>query len=455
MNLLKIDQAVLKHTFQPFMQRHTIYTVSLIFIFLISLIELKAQNAYFVSVNNSQFTVGRSPYYYIGVNYWYGSLLTLQKDGDRGKERLKKELDFLKSQGVNNLRILAGSEGKGLVNGVERVKPTLQPEHGEFNPAILEGLDYLLYEMGKRKMYAVLFLSNNWEWSGGFLQYLNWNKVISDSTMRSKMNWDDLRDNTSRFYSCDPCKKDYEKQLKLILNHFNKYTQRAYKNEPAIMAWELANEPRPMRPAAIDAYKEWTSSVASLIKSIDKNHLVTLGTEGIMGTEESAELFQEVHQPKDIDYLTLHIWPKNWGWLRDTSITESLPVIISKSKDYIRRHEAIAKVLNKPLVIEEFGLPRDGHSFDPAATTFARDKYFKAVFDEWNRSRISNGVIAGCNFWSFGGMARPVKGQVFWKEGDGFMGDPPQEEQGLNTVFDCDNTTWILIRSYTNPNSIR
>ncbi|SFD86374.1 mannan endo-1,4-beta-mannosidase [Chitinophaga sp. CF118] len=400
----------------------------------------------FITRSGHQFSLNNKPYYYIGTNYWYGGLLALQKNG---KERLKKELDFLKSQGVNNLRVLVGTEGKGLVNGVERVKPAFQFEQGEFNMEILGGLDFLLYEMGKRKMYAILFLSNNWEWSGGFLQYLNWNGVITDSVMQSKLNWDDLRENTSKFYSCEPCQKDYEKQLRLVLNHVNKYTKQKYIDEPSIMAWELANEPRPMRTAAVDKYKQWTSSVAKLIKSIDHNHLVTLGTEGIMGTDESADLFKEVHQPKEVDYLTIHIWPKNWGWFKDTSIVKSLPELISKTQQYIRQHEEIANELNKPLVVEEFGLPRDNHSFDPASSSYSRDKLYDAVFAEWAGSRKQGGVIAGCNFWAFAGTARPVPGQIFWKEGDDLMGDPPQEEQGLNSVFDSDNITWKIIRSYT------
>jgi mannan endo-1,4-beta-mannosidase len=36
------------------------------------------------------------------------------------------------------------------------------------------------------------------------------------------------------------------------------------------------------------------------------------------------------------------------------------------------------------------------------------------------------------------------KGQIFWKAGDDYMGDPPMEEQGLNTVFDGDST-WKVI----------
>ncbi|MBC8053168.1 MAG: cellulase family glycosylhydrolase [Sphingobacteriaceae bacterium] len=417
---------------------------------LLQVITVSAQSS-FIKTNNHQFTINNKPYYYIGTNYWYGGLLALIKDPNHGKKRLKKELDFLKAKGVNNLRILVGSEGKGQINGVQRVSPVLQPERGKFNLEILEGLDFLLYEMEKRNMHAVLFLSNNWEWSGGFLQYLNWNKVISDATMQSKMSWDDLRDNTAKFYSCGPCKQDYNNQLRLILNHYNKYTKRTYINEPAIMAWELANEPRPMRPSAAKLYSEWTSSVAKLIKSIDPNHLVTLGTEGEMGTESMA-LLKEVHAPREIDYLTLHIWPKNWGWFKDTSIVDSLPQVIKKSVNYINKHEALANELKKPLVLEEFGLPRDAHRFDAGSPTTSRDKYYQAVFNEWKKSKLNNGSIAGLNFWAFGGKSRPKHGQLFWKEGDDFSGDPPQEEQGLNSVFDNDKSTWKVVRSFTKSN---
>ncbi|MGH7783187.1 MAG: hypothetical protein ACREO5_05025, partial [Candidatus Binatia bacterium] len=55
--------------------------------------------------------------------------------------------------------------------------------------------------------------------------------------------------------------------------------------------------------------------------------------------------------------------------------------------------------------------------------------------------------ISGANFWAFGGTTRPKKGQTFWKAGDEYIGDPPMEEQGLNSVFDGDQSTWRVIRS--------
>jgi mannan endo-1,4-beta-mannosidase len=78
-----------------------------------------------------------------------------------------------------------------------------------------------------------------------------------------------------------------------------------------------------------------------------------------------------------------------------------------------------------------------------------RDGLYAKVFAVLARHAAAGGHVAGANFWAFGGAARPLKGQTFWKEGDDYTGDPPMEEQGLNTVFDGDATTWRLIKSTT------
>jgi len=399
----------------------------------------------YIKTSNGQFVQNGKPYYYIGANYWYGGLLG---NSEAGKIRLQKELDFLAGNAVNNLRVMVGVEGSGEINGVQRVKPALQTRQGTFDTSRLNGLDYLLTEMSKRNMKAVLFLSNNWEWSGGFLQYLNWNGLIADSVLQRKLSWDENRDYVSRFYSCEPCMDAYKKQLELVINRSNSYNGKKYVNDETIMSWEIANEPRPMRPTAIDDYKNWITEVAATIKQLDKNHLVTTGTEGDIGTE-TMEVYKQVHADKNIDYATIHIWPKNWAWFKGEDVQKDYDSVVIKTKNYINKHVAIAKEINKPLVIEEFGLPRDNQQFTLQSPVVFRNSYFKEIFTIWQQSVQTNGPIAGCNFWAFGGTARPRAGQVFWKEGDDYMGDPPMEEQGLNTVFDTDADTWKMIRSFT------
>jgi mannan endo-1,4-beta-mannosidase len=406
---------------------------------------LVAQQSSFVKTQSGQFTIDGHPYYYIGANYWYGGL---EAHLAQGKKRIIQELDFLQKQGVNNLRVLAGAEGAGQINGVPRVEPALQTAPGIFNESLLTGLDFLLVEMAKRNMKAVIYFSNNWEWSGGFLQYLNWNGMISDSVLQRKLSWDEMRDYVQLFYSNESCVNQYLQQVKLLIQRVNSISHQKYTDDPAIMAWEIANEPRPMRPAAIEAYKKFIANTAAFIKKTDSNHLLTIGSEGLMGSE-NMQVFETVHADKNIDYATIHIWPKNWGWFKDTSIAKSFEEVIEKTASYITSHAAATKALGKPMVIEEFGLPRDSHSFSTTSSTFFRDRYYTSVFEKLAASAQVNGNIAGANFWAFSGKGRPSYKQLLWKKGDDVLGDPPVEEQGLNSVFDIDKSTWTVISVYT------
>jgi len=414
------------------------------------LIQVFSQNA-FVQQKNGRFYINGNVYRYIGTNYWYGIYLPLMKDKQRGIERLRKELNFLQQQGVTNLRILAGAEGQGKILGNYRVGAPLQKDKGVFDTTVLYGLDVLLDEMSKRNMKAVIFFSNNWEWSGGFLQYLNWNGFLADSVLQSKMEWEDMRDHISKFYSCEPCKADYKKQVDVILSRVNSVNGKKYIDDATIMSWQLANEPRPMRSNSDKAYQNWIADAAAHIKSKDKNHLVSIGHEGEIGTQ-NFDLYKAIHEDVNIDYLTIHIWPKNWGWMKAETMHQDYPKVKALTASYLKKHTKLAYQLKKPLVVEEFGFPRNDMAFDAGTFTSFRDHYYSFLFSQFTHSNNENRyskMIAGMNFWSFNGTARPIPGQRFWKPGDDYMGDPPMEEQSLYGVFDADSSTWHVIRKHT------
>lgn len=107
----------------------------------------------FVTVSGTQFYYNDEPYYIRGANYWQGMNLgtTAEHGGDRF--RLTTELDQMLAFGVNNLRLMASSEGPD--NQPYRMRPSLQPSPGRYNKQIFNGLDYVLDEMSKRNMTAV------------------------------------------------------------------------------------------------------------------------------------------------------------------------------------------------------------------------------------------------------------------------------------------------------------
>ncbi|MFB9863496.1 glycoside hydrolase 5 family protein [Rufibacter immobilis] len=398
----------------------------------------------FVQTNGHTFTLDGKPYYYVGTNYWYGGLLGSTGQGGN-RERLKKELDLLKKAGVTNLRVLAGAEGPN--NQPYRVSPGLMMKPGVYNDTLLAGLDFLLAEMAKRDMKAVLYLNNSWEWSGGYGQYLNWNGYGPiPYALANNNDWAGFMRYVGQFHQCDPCKQQFADHIRFLLGRTNQFTKQKYTQDPTIMSWQIANEPRAFSMANVPAYDRWIKSTAALLKSLAPHQLVSTGSEGSHGSEASMEVFKQVHTDPNIDYLTMHIWPKNWGWLDSKNISGTLDSAIAKTEQYMNRHLEFAQQQQKPMVMEEFGLPRDHHQYNLTDPTTARDKYYQYVFERVLRSAQEKGALAGANFWAFSGTAQPNPSRHFWQPGDDLMGDPPQEEQGLNSVFASDSTMPLIAK---------
>jgi mannan endo-1,4-beta-mannosidase len=403
---------------------------------------VNAQGKGFVTVKNGSFVLDGKPYYYVGANYWYGAILGT-KGAYGNSARLLRELDAMKAMGIDNLRVLAGAEGPD--DEPFRVTPTLQVAPGLYNDDLFDGLDFLLAEMGKRNMRAVLFLNNSWDWSGGYAQYLNWNGYGPIPYPSVKPNtWPQFIAYSAQFHQCDKCKRQFEEFVSYVIGRTNRYTGLKYIDDPAIMTWEIGNEPRAFSRENIPSLQELIENISALIKSIDPNHLVTTGTEGQHGCEESLEVFERIHSDPNVDYLTMHIWPKNWGWLDVKNIPGSLDSSIIKTNVYMNDHIAIARRLKKPLVLEEFGLPRDMHGYSPSESVTCRDRYYKNAFDQIVTHARKHDVLAGANFWSYSGEGRATPGHLYWEKGDDYLGDPPVEEQGLNSVFNTDKTISLV-----------
>jgi mannan endo-1,4-beta-mannosidase len=404
---------------------------------------IKPENK-FIKVENGQFIKEGKPYYYIGTNYWYGAILG--STGESGnRQRLLEELDLMKANGIDNLRILAGAEGPD--GEPRRVSPALQLSPGVYNEELLAGLDFLLAEMAKRNMVAILFLNNAWEWSGGFAQYLAWSgKGHIPYPETDGHTWSEFMTFSGTFHKCPECKELFRNHIKFMLSRTNQVTGVAYSDDPTIMTWELANEPRAFSDENKPALLEWVNETAAYIKSLDPNHLVTTGTEGRWGCENDMDLFEKIHSSKDIDYLTMHIWPFNWSWLKPQDMAGTIDKAIENTGKYMDEHLEVARRLKKPIVFEEFGLPRDGFTFAPGSPVTLRDRYYDYSFGRVLESARKNDCMAGANFWSFSGNGKPnvETENHMWKKGDDYLGDPPQEAQGLNSVFITDTTMQIV-----------
>ena len=396
----------------------------------------------FVRVEGGHFVRDGHPYYFVGTNFWYGPILASEGRGGN-YERLVRELDTLKALGLENLRVLVGGDGP---DGVfSRVDPSLQTAPGVYNDTLLAGLDRFLVELGKRDMHAVLFLNNSWEWSGGYGQYLEW--ATGEKALIPLIDgyWPFMQQ-MRKFQTSRESQELYFNHLRNIVGRTNSITGKPYKEDPAIFAWQLGNEPRCFSGDSEirDGFIGWMTEAARIVKELDPNHLLSTGNEGLMGCEEDWDLVERVNSIPGIDYMTIHIWPYNWGWAKADSLEEDLPEAFRRTGEYIGLHRKMADELGLPVVCEEFGFPRDGFKADMSAPTRARDKYYEYVFSEVGKG------LDGANFWGWSGFAEPLHEQ--WESGDPYTGDPAQEAQGLNGVYISDSTVEIICKATNNLN---
>lgn len=399
----------------------------------------------FVRREGMALTLDGRPYRFVGANLWYAAWIG-------GQPRLGRELDTLAGLGVGNLRIAASAERSPLKNSV---RPAFRDETGAYDERLLTGLDHAVAEIGRRGMKAVLYLTNFWEWSGGMATYLLWTNGGRYIDMNDPAHpWPAFPDFVSGFYRSSEAVALYHDHVRRIVGRVNSVTGVAYADDPAIMAWQLANEPRPggsdaVADPTLPAFHDWIGATARLIRSIDPNHLVSTGGEGLKGSLEREDLVLSSQAFEDIDYATAHLWPGNWGWLDRADMAGSHAEAMARSADYIARHEVMARRLGKPLVLEEFGYPRDGDVYAPDDPTTMRDAFYGLVHDRVLGSVREGGPLVGSNFWAWNGEGRAEHADARFRPGDtAFLGDPPHEPQGWYGVFDSDASTLERIRTH-------
>ncbi|MFB3896753.1 MAG: mannanase [bacterium] len=398
--------------------------------------------------NGKQFALNGKPYYVVGANLWYGMYLGATESG---KIRLRQELDLLQSIGINNLRIMGAVEQSELTHAI---KPGNQKIPGEYNESLLQGLDFLLAEMQLRGIYAVIYLTNYWDWSGGMAQYVAWQNQQPLVHPDQVPDYRDFMRYSASFYSDRGAQQDYQRFIKDILHRKNSYTGVVYKEDPAIMAWELANEPRPhpdgnQDPKKLNDFYNWIDQSAAYIKSFDSFHLVTTGSEGTKGCLENEECFIHAHSSKHIDYITIHLWPRNWGWWKPDRMEETLKYSQQEAVKYIDQQLRLTRYLNKPMVLEEFGFDRDHGACSPDSPVTARNRFYQTVFNKVEQIAVAGGGLVGTNFWTWGGIGRTPRPDYLWQPGDQYLGDPISEPQGRNSVFNTDIDTLQIIQNHT------
>ncbi|KAJ4323255.1 hypothetical protein N0V94_001999 [Neodidymelliopsis sp. IMI 364377] len=412
-----------------------------------------------------------SLYYLTGMNYWACMNLAADEKSGGNYSRLVTELDQMAAKGINHLRIMAGSEGAPTPQPF-RMNPPLMSAPGQYNDDVFKGLDICLAEMSKRGMRATMTLSNEWQWSGGFGQYVSWannntqipypsswNLTAPPQRTTSGTGWgnytqqgidaapySDFTSFANMLYNNTQAEAWYKDHIKTVTSRRNTVTGRVYSEDPTIMTWQPANEPQAanelgyvgigLLPNPDDLLFPWVNRTTAYIRSLAPKQLISLGFE----SKQGEFYFKHAQNFSTIDYATTHCWVQNWGVYDMYNSSEAnLKAAQDFAVTFMRNSSKWAADIGKPVFLEEFGMARDNwenknkeYPYLSSASTTHKDQYFQtiigAVMDEFR----NGGAYIGTSPWAYGGLYRPETQHVN-EFGMVWAGDPPHE--GIYSSF--------------------
>lgn len=312
------------------------------------------------------------PFYSIGVNCYYLQNLAAYND----TLQITEVFNEAKEMGINVIRTWGFYDASN--NSDDAV---IQFAPGKFNEKGLQALDYVIAKANEYNIRLIIPFVNNWEDYGGMNQYVQWysqllpetqqkisqQKIIEGIQGRSYRYFINANLTHDDFYINDTIKEWFKNYILTILNRTNLFTGINYKNDPTILAWELANEPRSSEPSGNIIYN-WANEISTYIKSIDSNHLISTGEEGFDITPvyydegkygeqkwlfdgSSGISFYKNISLENIDIASIHFYPEAWGLSKDVSIM------------WLNDHKKISNEFNKPIIIGEVAARRNVHLF--------------------------------------------------------------------------------------------
>ncbi len=149
---------------------------------------------------------------------------------------------------------------------------------GVYHEELFRDLDRALKLAGKHDIRLIIPFIDEWEWFGGIKEF---------AALYGKPK--------AAFFTDPEIKDAFKDFIAYVLTRENTYTGVQYKNEPAILAWELGNELR----SAPDA---WIAEMAAFVKSIDANHLLLSGRDKVTAHDLEND---------DIDIINVHYYRNN------------------------------------------------------------------------------------------------------------------------------------------------
>ncbi|KAH8907638.1 glycoside hydrolase family 5 protein [Coniochaeta sp. PMI_546] len=330
----------------------------------------------FARTNGLLFNIDGVTKYWPGTNcYWCGFLTS---DGD-----VDAVFTDMAAAGLKIVRIWGFNDVNSIPSGGTVYYQYLSSSGSQINTGAngLQRLDYVVSSAQAHGLKLIINFVNNWNDYGGMNAYVN---AFGGST--------------STWYTNTAAQSQYRAYIKAVVSRYSTST--------AVFAWELANEPRcsGCDPSVI---YNWAASTSQYIKSLDSNHMVTLGDEGFgpltggdgsypYQTGAGGYIWQDILNITTLDFATFHLYPDSWGQPYDWGNL------------WVTTHGAACTAANKPCLFEEYGGMNNCTIENP-----------------WQKTALSTKGIAGDLFWQFGDTLPSCNCQtsqdgntVFYKQGN-------------------------------------
>lgn len=339
---------------------------------------------------------------YKAVSMWYAPLLGASKD-KRDKQRLIEELDALQQMGVNVVEVLAGAKVESVAT-----KDSTQRAQGILltlvdDKACFRGMDFLLSELKRRNMWAVVSLDR---------------QTCFDQQRQQK----------------------YGQFVERWLTHKSSLTNVAYKDDANILAWKVCDECK-IGSDSLQVYTTWTKECVRRIKQIDDNHLVIAAYAPLKqrDAEIDARSLSSFTAETGIDCAEVVLSPCEQGWINKGAIIEGLPHLFLQLDDRIAAYNREMRTTERPYTVC-VQYPRDASFTRPGTSCGARETFYEYVGLKVGECRSEEESLIGWSIKGWGGQAQPNSLGV-WDNIAQYTSEYPDEVKGQYSVFCADKQT--------------
>ncbi|GBE78211.1 Mannan endo-1,4-beta-mannosidase F [Sparassis crispa] len=340
-------------------------------------VQKRAVPAGYVTTNGTEFELDGEPFAFVGTNSFWLPLLTTTDDVDATFETMASMgvkvvrtwvsslsctsfvLILSKYLDVQAFNMINATELPGALESGLTYYQLWNNSDWTLNegPQGLQRLDYVVDTAAKYDIRLILTFANNWFGYGGMELYIYW-LLGPDSTH-------------DEFYTDALTIASYQRYVQTIVNR--------YQNSSTIFAWELMNEARcagDSLPSGSDCVPgsetltTWYQLQSDFVRSLDPYHMITTGGEGQFYWAEpeyywydgqyvsdfnynAGEDFEASLRLPNIDFGTYHMYPQTW--YPELDYPGSNFSVEAWGLNWMYDHIATADVVEKPVIIEEFG----------------------------------------------------------------------------------------------------